>query len=186
MLALVVILVLGAAAVGLYVATYNGAVSKRNQAENAWSQIDVQLKRKSSLIPNLLETVKGFMAHERELLVQVSEARAALVRAQNPREAAQADSGLRDALSTLFVMVDERYPEIKANEGFSHLREELISTENRIAYARQAYSDAVTRFHNSLDTFPGNVIVGGRFKRMELFEIADTDRQAADNLSIKF
>ncbi len=185
-MAWIVVLLLLGGLVFLYISTHNGIVAKRNQADNAWSQIDVQLQRKTSLIPNLLETVKGFMKHESDVLVQVAEARAALVNARGPREAAAADQTLKSSLNTLFLMVDEKYPDLKAHAGFDHLREELISSENRIAYARQAYSDAVTRYHNALDSFPGSMIAGTKFQRKELFQVAAQDRQAADDLAIKF
>lgn len=155
--------------VGYFVGIYNGLVRKRNEKDNAWSQIDVQLKRRHDLIPNLLETVKGYAKHERETLDAVIQARNQAVSAQGPAAAGQAEGVLGAALGKLFALA-EAYPDLKANQNFLALQEELSSTENRIGFARQAYNDAATRYNNAREVFPANLISGG-FARAELFEI---------------
>jgi LemA protein len=163
----VAVLALGAFFVGIY----NGLVRKRNEKDNAWSQIDVQLKRRHDLIPNLVETVKGYAKHEQETLDAVIQARNQAVSAQQqgPAAAGQAEGILGAALGKLFAL-SEAYPDLKANQNFLALQEELSSTENRIGYARQAYNDAATRYNNAREVFPANLISGG-FEKAELFEI---------------
>ncbi|MHB8971906.1 MAG: LemA family protein [Pirellulaceae bacterium] len=162
----IVVLVLAAL---YFVGIYNGLVRRRNEKDNAWSQIDVQLKRRHDLIPNLLETVKGYAKHERETLDAVIKARNQAVSAQGPAAAGQAEGVLGAALGKLFALA-EAYPDLKANQNFLALQEELSSTENRIGYARQAYNDAATRYNNAREVFPANLISGG-FAKAELFEI---------------
>jgi len=152
-----------------FVGIYNGLVRARNQARNGWSQIDVQLKRRHDLIPNLLETVKGYAAHEKQTLEAVIQARSRAVAAKTPGEAGKAEGLLGAALGNLFAL-SERYPDLKANTNFLALQEELGSTENRIGFARQAYNDAATRYNNKREVFPANLISGG-FEKAELFEI---------------
>ena len=152
-----------------FVSIYNGLVRRRNEKDNAWSQIDVQLKRRHDLIPNIVETVKGYAKHERETLDAVIKARNAAVSAQGPAAAGQAEGVLGAALGKLFALA-EAYPDLKANQNYLALQEELTSTENRIGYARQAYNDAATRYNNAREVFPANLISGG-FARAELFEI---------------
>ncbi|NUR60669.1 MAG: LemA family protein [Catenulispora sp.] len=135
------------------VSLYNRLVKRRNQVENAWGQIDVQLKRRYDLIPNLVETVKGYASHERGIFEAVSQARARAVGAGSPRDAAEADGVLTGTLRTLFA-VAEAYPDLKANTNFLSLQQELATTEDRAAYARQYYNDAVLGFNNSVATFP--------------------------------
>jgi LemA protein len=174
MLIFLVIVVVVAAWV---VAMYNGLVVLRNRFENAWSQIDVQLKRRTDLIPNLLETVKGYAAHEKEVFTKVTEARSALVNAQGVADQAQANNMLTGALKTLFA-VAEAYPELKANQNFMMLQEELAGTESKIAYARQFYNDTVLKYDNKREKFPSNIIAGlFGFKDREYFETAEADRE---------
>jgi LemA protein len=163
---------------GWVILTYNGLVTLRNQLENAWSQIDVQLKRRYDLIPNLVEAVKDYMEYEQDVLTKVTEARAQAVSAQGPAEQAQADNMLTRALRSLFAVV-ENYPELKANENVLKLQEELTSTENRISFSRQFYNDTVMRFNTRLQTFPTNVIAGMLgFAAREFFETGnDAERE---------
>jgi len=133
---------------------YNGLVRQRNRIDNAWSQIDVQLKRRYDLIPNLVETVKGYAAHERQVFENVTQARANAINAQGPAQQAEAENVLSGALKSLFA-VAEAYPDLKANQNFLSLQEELTSTEDRVAYARQFYNDSVLSYNNKLQTFRG-------------------------------
>jgi LemA protein len=149
---------------------YNGLVRLRNRIDNAWSQIDVQLKRRYDLIPNLVETVKGYAAHERQVFENVTQARANAINAQGPAQQAEAENALTGALRSLFA-VAEAYPDLKANQNFLSLQEELTSTEDRVAYARQFYNDSVLSYNNKLQTFPRNVIAGMfNFEKREYFE----------------
>jgi LemA protein len=158
----------------LYVVlTYNGLVRLRNRVEAAWAQIDVQLKRRYDLIPNLVETVKGYASHERQTLEAVTAARTASMNAQGPAQQAQAENMLSGALKSLFA-VAEAYPELKANQNFLQLQEELTGTEGRISYARQFYNDTVQRLNTKIQSFPANVLAGMfGFKEREYFEIED-------------
>ncbi len=154
------------------VVAYNGLVRLRNQLENAWAQIDVQLKRRHDLIPNLIETVKGYAAHERGTFEKVAQARAAAASAQGVQERAQAENVLTATLKSLFA-VAEAYPQLKANQNFMQLQEELTSTENRIAFARQFYNDATMQFNTRIQVFPTNLIAGPfGFAAREFFEVA--------------
>jgi LemA protein len=158
------------------IVTYNSLVSLRNRIENAWAQIDVQLKRRYDLIPNLVETVKGYAAHERETLQAVIEARNMGMQAQTPREQAQAENMITGALKSLFAL-SEAYPDLKANQNFLELQEELTGTEGRIAYARQFYNDTVYRYNTKIQSFPSNLIAGMfRFTEREYFEADDESR----------
>src|SRR5438874_8546382 len=161
---LILIVVLGAIAVvvgAAVVAIYNGLVNKKVEAENSWSQIDVQLKRRYDLIPNLVETVKGYATHERETLEKVIQARNMAMSAQGVAQQAQAENVLSGALKSLFA-VTEAYPDLKANQNFMGLQEELKATENRIGFARQHYNDVVSQYNSALGRFPSNVL-GGMF-----------------------
>lgn len=155
----------------LYViVAFNGLVRLRNRIDNAWSQIDVQLRRRYDLIPNLVETVKGYAAHEKETFERVVRARAAGVEAKGVPEQAQAENMITGALRQLFA-VAEAYPDLKANQNFLALQEELTGTEGRIAYARQFYNDTVLSYTNKLQTFPGNLVArAGSFGPREYFE----------------
>jgi LemA protein len=152
------------------VLTYNGLVRLRNRVDAAWSQIDVQLRRRYDLIPNLVETVKGYAAHERETFERVTQARTAAIEARGPAQQAQAENVLTGALKSLFA-VAEAYPELRANENFLNLQEELTGTEGRIAYARQFYNDTVLRLNNRVESFPANILAGlFGFEKREFFE----------------
>ena len=171
---LVIVLLLVLAAVALY----NRLVRLRNRVDNAWAQIEVQLKRRWDLIPNLVETVKGYAAHERETFEAVTEARTRAQQAQTPGDAAQAEGILGAALGRLFA-VAEAYPELQADENFRQLQSELAETENRIAVSRQVYNDTVLTYNNAIQTFPGVVIAGPfGFARREFFETDETQREA--------
>ncbi|HUQ39865.1 MAG TPA: LemA family protein, partial [Acidimicrobiales bacterium] len=158
------------------IATYNGLVSRRNRIENAWSQIDVQLQRRYDLIPNLVETVKGYATHEKGTFEAVTQARANALNAQGPAQQAQAENVLSGALKSLFA-VSEAYPDLKANANFLELQEELSATEGKIAYARQFYNDSVQSYNTKIQTFPSNLIAGPfGFTEREYFEADDTSR----------
>jgi len=160
--------------IGLFLwANYNGLVRLRNQVKNAWAQIDVQLKRRYDLIPNLVETVKGYMKHERETLEAVTKARNIAQQASSAGagERAKAEGELSSALSRLLAVV-ERYPDLKANQNFLALQEELTSTENKISFSRQFYNDSVLKFNNKTHMFPSNVVANMfGFKAGEFFEV---------------
>ena len=167
----VVLLVLGA------ILAYNGLVRDRNRVDGAWSQIDVQLKRRHDLIPNLVETVKGYAAHERGTFEAVTNARAAAISAQGPEQQAQAENALTGALKSLFA-VAEAYPDLKANQNFLNLQEEITTSEDRIAYARQFYNDSVVTYNTRIQRFPtvflANVF---NFEKRELFDAAPEDTE---------
>ena len=164
-------------AVGLVVLwaiyTYNRLVVLRTRIDNSWSQIDVQMRRRFDLIPNLVETVKGYAGHERETLENVTKARAAMAEAKTVQEQAQAQNMITAALKTLFA-VAEQYPNLKANENFMLLQEELAGTENKIAYARQFYNDTVQMYNATIQMFPQSIIAGmSGFTAREFFELAE-------------
>lgn len=163
--------------IGLAVAAkYNQLVSLRNRIENAWSQIDVQLRRRYDLIPNLVETVKGYAAHEKEVFEKVSEARSAMMNAQGTQAQGEAQNQITGALKSLFA-VAEAYPQLKANENFMMLQEELSGTESKIAYARQFFNDQVMTYNTLIQSFPGNIIAGMfGFKDHEYFPMEDVAR----------
>ncbi len=148
---------------------WNGLVRARNESKNAWAQIDVQLKRRHDLIPNLIETAKGYMKHEKDTLERIVQARNLASAARGPADAGKAEGQLGTALSGFFAIA-EQYPDLKANSNFLMLQEELASTENKIGFARQAYNDAATRYNNARETFPAN-LVSGSFQPAELFEL---------------
>ncbi len=172
-----VILIVVVVLVLLYViVTYNGLVRLRNRIQNAWAQIDVQLRRRYDLIPNLVETVKGYATHEKGTFEAVTQARANAMNAQGPVAQAQAENMISGALKSLFA-VSEAYPDLKANQNFLSLQEELTGTEGRISYARQFYNDAVLRLNTKIQSFPSNVLAGMfQFKEHEYFEADDTSR----------
>ena len=152
-----------------FIVLFNGLVRRRNEMRNAWAQIDVQLKRRHDLIPNLVEAVKGYMSHEKGTLEAVIQARNAAASAKGPIQAGAAEGLLGALLGRIFVLAED-YPDLKANTNFLALQEELTSTENRITFARQAYNDAATRLNNARETFPA-VLISGGFDRADLFEI---------------
>ena len=162
---------------------YNGLVRLRNQLENAWAQIDVQLKRRHDLIPNLVETVKGYAAHERGTLEAVIQARNMAVSAKTVGERAEAENVLTGALKSLFA-VAEAYPDLKANQNFLALQEELTSTENKISFSRQFYNDTVMTFNTRIEIFPTNVIASMfHFTRDDFFEVKAADEREAPKVS---
>ena len=164
-----IVVVIAAWVIGIY----NGLVRLRNQVKNAWAQIDVQLKRRHDLIPNLVETVKGYMGHERQTLENVTQARNLAVRASGVADQAKAETNLSQALSQFYVVV-ENYPDLKANQNFLALQEELTSTENKIGFARQFYNDQAMQFNNKIQMFPSNVVAGMfSFKEADFFQVED-------------
>jgi LemA protein len=173
----VIILVVVLVLLALYaIVSYNGLVSLRNRIENAWAQIDVQLKRRYDLIPNLVETVKGYASHERETLDAVIQARNAGMSAQGPHDQAEAENQISGALKSLFAL-SEAYPDLKANQNFAQLQEELTGTEGRIAYARQFYNDTVYRYNTKVQSFPANILANMfRFSEREYFQADDESR----------
>ena len=177
-IALIVILVIVVILVLFLVAAFNGLVRLRNRVDNAWAQIDVQLKRRYDLIPNLVETVKGYAAHERQTLEAVIQARNMAMSAQGPAQQAQAENMISGALKSLFAL-SEAYPDLKANQNFLNLQEELTGTEGRIAYARQFYNDTVQKYNTKIQTFPTVIIAGMfHFTAREYFEAEDASREA--------
>jgi LemA protein len=186
MIALIVLLVIAAGLllVVLYViGTYNVFVGLRNQVDNAWSQIDVQLKRRHDLIPNLVETAKGYMQHERGTFEAVTNARAQAMGAKTVAESAKAEGALGDALSK-FMLVVENYPDLKANQNFLALQEELSSTENKIAFARQAYNDQAMFFNNRIQMFPSNIVAGVfSFTKRDFFEVSAAEEREVPKVS---
>jgi len=174
---MVILIIIIAVIVLWLIAGYNGLVTKRNRVKNAWAQIDVQLKRRYDLIPNLVETVKGYAAHERELFEKVTQARASAMSAKTVGETAQANNALTDTLKTLFA-VAENYPILKANENFLRLQEELSATENKIAFARQFYNDEAMLYRIMIEKFPTNIIAGiFRFTPEELYTIPEGEKE---------
>jgi len=165
--------------VAIVAGMYNGLVRARNETKNSWAQIDVQLKRRHDLIPNLVETVKGYASHESKTLESVIAARSQAVAAPTVDAKIAAEGQLSQALGRLMV-VTEQYPDLKANQNFLALQEELTSTENKITFARQAYNDAATTYNTRIETFPSNVIAGNfGFKPEPLFQVSDEkERQA--------
>ena len=173
---MIITLILIAIIVAWVVITYNSLIQFRNRIENAWSQIDVQLKRRVDLIPNLVETVKGYAGHEKEVFLKVTEARSALQNAKTVGANADANNMLTGALKTLFA-VAEAYPELKANQNFMMLQEELSGVESKIAYSRQFYNDTVLKYDNKREMFPSNVIAGMfNFKEQEYFVIDEAEK----------
>jgi LemA protein len=157
---------------------YNRLVTLRNRVENAWSQVDVQLRRRYDLIPNLVETVKGYAAHERETFEAVTNARARAQAAQGPAEQSAAEGILGQALGRLFAVAED-YPELQADENFRQLQDELAETENRIAVSRQVYNDTVLTYNTAIQTVPGLLIAGPfGFGRKEFFELEGEAREA--------
>src|SRR5215470_6369113 len=175
---LAIFIVLGFAVLAVLIATYNGLVSKKVETENAWSQIDVQLQRRHDLIPNLVETVKGYASHEKDTLERVVQARNMAVSAKGVAEHAEAENVLTGALKSLFA-VAEAYPDLKANENFRALQEELTATENRISFARQHYNDSVSQYNTALMRFPANIIAGVfGFRQVEFFQLDPAEMAA--------
>lgn len=177
---LIIIGVVAVAAIGIY----NGLITLRNRAANAWAQVDVQLRRRYDLIPNLVETVKGYAAHEKEVFLKVTEARAQAINAGTVAEQGKAENMLTGALKSLFAVV-ESYPDLKANQNFLMLQEELAGTEGKIAYARQFYNDTVMKFNTKQQVFPSNIIASMfGFQGKEYFEIEEPE--AKEPVKVEF
>ncbi|HBC86851.1 MAG TPA: hypothetical protein DCZ94_07855 [Lentisphaeria bacterium] len=184
-------LIIGIVVIGLlilvglwFLMTYNGLVGLRNQVKNAWAQIDVQLKRRHDLIPNIVETVKGYAKHESGTFEMVVKARSAAVSASGVQAQAKAEGELSGVLSRLMAIA-EAYPDLKANQNFLALQEELSSTENKIAFSRQAYNDQVMIYNTRIQMIPSNIVAGiGGFTASDLFELQDEAQRAAP--SVKF
>ena len=177
-LAIVVIIIIA------IIAMYNSLVTMRQRVKNAWSQSDVQLQRRFDLIPNLVETVKGYMEHEADVLTKVTDLRSSWAEAKTVDEKAKLDNQLSESLKTIMA-VAENYPDLKANQNFSELQTELTNTENKISYSRQFYNDTVTRYNIKLETFPSNVIASVfNFKSENLFEV--DNQEARQNVKVDF
>jgi LemA protein len=176
----VVILIL---LIAFIIGIYNALIRLRNQVDNAWSQIDVQLKRRHDLIPNLVETAKGYMQHERQTFEAITQARSQAMGAKSVADASKAEGALGDALSK-FMLVVENYPDLKANQNFLALQEELTSTENKIAFSRQGYNDQVLFFNNKIQMFPSNIIAGSfNFTKRDFFEVENAAEREVPKVS---
>jgi LemA protein len=177
----IVLIVVAVLLVGFVVLTFNGFIRKRNRTQEAWAQIDVELKRRHDLIPNLVETVKGYAAHERQTFESVTQARAAAVNASttgDPRQIAPAESVFSQAIRSLMV-VAENYPQLRAVENFNQLQEELTATEDKIAFARRYYNGSVRDYNIALQSFPRNLVASTfGFKAAPFFQADDADRAA--------
>ena len=179
-IALIIIVVLIVIVIGLY----NSLVQAKLKVENAWSQIDVQLQRRFDLIPNFVETVKGYMSHEKETLEKVTELRTSWSEATSVKDKAGLDGELSSALKTIMA-VSENYPDLKANQNFMQLSEELRNTENKIAFSRQFYNDTVTMYNTKLQVFPSNILAGMfHFTPAELFDV--DSEEARKNVKVDF
>ena len=184
MVALIVIIAIIVILVIAVIAIYNGLVTARIKVDNAWSQIDVQLQRRFDLIPNFVETVKGYMTHESETFEKIAELRSSWANAGSVSEKAKLDDELSNTLKTIMA-ISEGYPELKANQNFSELSEELRNTENKISFARQFYNDSVTIYNTKLEVFPSNIIAGMfHFKARDLFN-TESD-EARKNVKVDF
>ncbi|HET6657311.1 MAG TPA: LemA family protein [Gaiellaceae bacterium] len=179
MLWVIVIVVILVVLAGILVALYNRLVRLRNRCENAWAQVDVQLRRRYDLIPNLVEAVKGYAAHERGTFEEVTKARTAAQQAKGVQEQAQAENLLTQAIGRLFA-VAEAYPELRATENFRELQAQLAETEQKIAISRQVYNDAVLTYDNALETVPTNIVAGiFNFEPREYFEVEESAAREA-------
>ena len=166
--------------VALFFGYYNKIIRLENRIDNSWAQIDVQLKRRADLIPNLMETVKGYMTHEKEVLENVTKARSALMSAETPQENVDADNMLTGALKSLFA-VAENYPDLKANQNFLNLQDELTNTENKISYARQHFNDSVLVYNNIVETIPGKWFAGMMNKKTrDMLQIPEADKKVPE------
>ncbi len=180
--AIVVIMIISFIAL-FFISIYNSLVKLKNRVKNAWSQIDVQLKRRHDLIPNLIETVKGYMTHERDTLENITKARSQAVAAEGVGDKAKAEGELTRALGK-FNLVVENYPDLKANQNFLSLQEELTSTENKISFSRQNYNDQVLFYNNKIEMFPSNIMAGMfKFHKEEFFEIEDEKEKEVPKVS---
>lgn len=179
-MALWIILIVVAVIVLYVISTYNGLIVLRNKVKDQWSQIEVQLKRRADLIPNLVETVKGYAAHEKDTLEAVVSARNKAVSATTPEAEMQANGELSQALGRLFALT-EAYPDLKANTNFVDLQNQLKETEDKISYSRQFYNDTVLKYQNKKESFPSNIIAGMfGFKTFKFFEAEEQDRKVPE------
>jgi len=184
MTGLLVLLIVFAVIVVFVVGIYNGLVNLRNRSENAWAQVDVQLRRRYDLIPNLVETVKGYAKHEKDTFQNVTEARSKAINAGTVKAQGDAENMLSGALKSLFAVV-ENYPDLKANQNFLMMQEELAGTEGKIAYARQFYNDSIMKFNTKQQVFPSNIIANMfNFQEKEYFEIEEA--AAKEPVKVKF
>lgn len=182
--ALLIFLIIIGAFLVFFIGIYNGLVRLRNRCENSWAQVDVQLRRRYDLIPNLVETIKGYAKHEREVFQNVTEARSKAINAGSVKEQGKAENMLSGTLKSLFA-VAENYPDLKANQNFMMLQEELAGTESKIAYSRQFYNDTVMRFNTKQQVFPSNIIANMfNFGEREYFEIDEAE--AKKPVEVKF
>ena len=182
---IIIIIVVGVLLILVFyaVGVYNNLINARNKAKDQFSQIDVQLKRRSDMIPNLVETVKGYAKHESDTLEAVVKARNTYLSASTPEAQMKADGELTQAITKLFAL-SEAYPELKANENFKQLQSELTSTEDKISYARQFYNDIVMKYNNKIEMFPSNIVAGMfNFKTQAFFEVNEEERQ---NVKVQF
>ena len=178
-----IVLVIVVILIVFVISTYNGLVTAKMNVENSWSQIDVQLQRRFDLIPNFVETVKGYMAHEQETLEKIAELRTSWGNANTVADKAKLDNELSSTLKTIMA-VSENYPELKANQNFLQLSEELCNTENKISFSRQFYNDSVTIYNTKLEVFPSNIIAGMfHFTARDLFK---SDDEARQNVKVDF
>ena len=182
---IIVLIIVGLLALYLW-ALYNSLVRAKMQVSESWSGIDVQLKRRTDLIPNLVETVKGYAKHEREVFEKVTQARASLLKAQNVKEAQEADNLLTGALKSLFA-VSENYPDLKANQNFLELQRELTDAEDKIQAARRFYNGNVRDMNTLIESFPSNLVAGAfGFKQSEFFELDESESAARQPVAVKF
>ena len=183
MVALIIVGVIAVLFIFFVIGIYNALIRLRNQVDNSWSQIDVQLKRRCDLIPNLVETAKGYMEHERGTFEAITQARSQAMGAKTVGEAAKAEGAMGEALSK-FMLVVENYPDLKANQNFLAIQEELTSTENKISFARQSYNDQVLYLNNKAQMFPSNIVAGMfNFSKREFFEIENEAEREVPKVS---
>jgi len=181
--ALIVVAVIVVLLIIFVIGVYNALIRLRNQVDNSWSQIDVQLKRRHDLIPNLVETAKGYMKHERETFEAITKARSQAMGAKTVSEASKAEGTLGEALSK-FMLVVENYPDLKANQNFLAVQEELTSTENKISFARQSYNDQVLFFNNKIQMFPSNIVANTfNFGKRDFFELESAAEREVPKVS---
>lgn len=181
-----IILAVVAVLIAWLVASYNGFISLRNRAKEAWSDIEVQMKRRYDLIPNLIETVKGYASHEKQAFENVSNARAAAMGATSVKGHAEAENMLTGALKSIFA-ISEAYPDLKANQNFLELQRELSDTENKVMASRRFYNTNVMSLNTAIEQFPGNVVAGiFKFGQMDLFELTEADSAAKEPVAVKF
>jgi len=181
-----IILIIAVVLLFIVISIYNSLVKAKLNVENAWSQIDVQLQRRFDLIPNFVETVKGYMTHEKETFEKIAALRTSWANASSVHDKANLDGELSSALKTIMA-VSENYPDLKANENFMQLSEELRNTENKISFSRQFYNDSVTMYNTKLELFPSNIVAsmfGAKFKAAELFEVEN--EEVRKNIKVDF